>query len=130
MCTLNVVFALACQLSEFIPPENREGSAKVYFKRAQELLHLDLWDVGSAELIQCLLLMGQYLQSTNTPHRCWMVVGHAIRIAEGLGFHLPETSLSISSVHERELARIVWHGCVLMDRCVVTSLALRQLPTS
>jgi Fungal specific transcription factor domain len=119
MCTLNVVFALACQLSEAIKPENREQSAKVYFKRAQELLQLDFWDTGSTELIQCLLLMGQYLQSTNTPHQCWMVVGHAVRMAQGLGFHLPESSFELRSSRERELSRVIWHGCVLMDRYVL-----------
>jgi hypothetical protein len=118
MCTVNVMFALGCQLSESIRPERREASAKVYFKRAQDLLRLNLWDIGSTELIQCLLLMGQYLQSTNTPHQCWMVVGHAVRVAQSLGFHLPESSVGLQSPRERELARRIWHGCILMDRCV------------
>jgi hypothetical protein len=120
MCTLNVVFALACQLSKAITPEKREDSAKVYFKRAQELLQLDFWDTGSIELIQCLLIMGQYLQSTSTPHQCWMVVGHAVRMAQGLGFHLPGSSLGPCSSRQRELSRVIWHGCVLMDRCVIS----------
>lgn len=121
MCTVNVIFALGCQLSESIRAERREASAKVYFKRAQDLLRLDLWDIGSTELIQCLLLMGQYLQSTNTPHQCWMVVGHAVRVAQSLGFHLPESSFGLQSPRERELARRIWHGCILMDRCVFPS---------
>jgi hypothetical protein len=118
MCTMNVIFALGCQLSQSILPEKRETQAKVYFKRAQDLLRLDLWDIGSTELIQCLLLMGQYLQSTNTPHQCWMVVGHAVRVAQSLGFHLPESSFGLQSPVERELARRIWHGCIMMDRCV------------
>jgi len=118
ICTMNVIFALGCQLSQSIQPERREAQAKVYFKRAQDLLRLDLWDIGSTELIQCLLLMGQYLQSTNTPHQCWMVVGHAIRVAQSLGFHLPESSFRLQSPVERELARRIWHGCIMMDRCV------------
>ena len=118
MCTLNVVLALACQLSESIRPEKREDSAKAYFKRAQELLQLDFWDTGSTELIQCLLLMGQYLQSTSTPHQCWMVVGHAVRMAQGLGLHLPECSSELLSIREKEFSRVIWHGCVLMDRFV------------
>jgi hypothetical protein len=71
MCTLNVLFALSCQLSDSMNPEDRDESARSYFKRAQALLQLDLWDIGSPELIQCLLLMGQYLQSTSSPHQCW-----------------------------------------------------------
>jgi hypothetical protein len=126
MCTLNVVFALACQLSESVTPEKREDSAKVYFKRAQELLQLDFWDTGSTELIQCLLLMGQYLQSTSTPHQCWMVVGHAVRMAQGLGFHLPESSFELHSSREREFSRVIWHGCVLMDRLVILQISFNE----
>ncbi len=126
MCTMNVIFALGCQLSQSIRPERREAQAKVYFKRAQDLLRLDLWDIGSTELIQCLLLMGQYLQSTNNPHQCWMVVGHAVRVAQSLGFHLPESSFRLHSPLERELARRIWHGCIMMDRYV--NLAFSRHP--
>lgn len=116
MCTLNVVFALASQFSESLAPRERETSARKYFDRAQDLLNLDLWDLGSVQLVQCLLLMGQYLQSTNSPHQAWMVTGLTVRIAEGLGLHLPETSVRIDDVHQRELVRRLWHGCVVMDR--------------
>jgi Fungal specific transcription factor domain len=116
MCTLNVVFALASQFSESFAPKEREISARKYFDRAQDLLKLDLWDIGSVQLVQCLLLMGQYLQSTNSPHQAWMVTGLTVRIAEGLGLHLPETSVRIDDVHQRELVRRLWHGCVVMDR--------------
>lgn len=116
LCTLNVVFALASQFSESLAPRERESSARKYFDRAQDLLNLDLWDIGSVQLVQCLLLMGQYLQSTNSPHQAWMVTGLTVRIAEGLGLHLPETSVRIDDVHQRELVRRLWHGCVVMDR--------------
>ncbi|KAF7513314.1 hypothetical protein GJ744_009735 [Endocarpon pusillum] len=116
MCTLNVVFALASQFSDSLAPKERETSARRYFDRAQDLLNLDLWDIGSVQLVQCLLLMGQYLQSTNSPHQAWMVTGLTVRIAEGLGLHLPETSVRIDDVHLRELVRRLWHGCVVMDR--------------
>ncbi len=116
MCTLNVVFALASQFSDSLAPKERECSARKYFDRAQDLLNLDLWDIGSVQLVQCLLLMGQYLQSTNSPHQAWMVTGLTVRIAEGLGLHLPETSVRIDDVHQRELVRRLWHGCVVMDR--------------
>lgn len=116
MCTFNVIFALSCQLSEVIKPEEREASADVFFSRAKELLQFSLWHSGSAELIQCLLLMGQYLQSTNSAHQCWIVVGLAIRNAQSLGLHLPQTIYSFQSFQEQQLARKIWYGCVLMDR--------------
>ncbi|KAK2017534.1 hypothetical protein LZ32DRAFT_635179 [Colletotrichum eremochloae] len=86
---LNLIFALSTQLIESMTPEQRDSSSQVYFKRAQDLLQFSLWDTGSIELIQ---------------------------IAQGLGLHLPETSLELSSESERNLVKRIWHGCLLMDR--------------
>ncbi|KAK1585402.1 fungal-specific transcription factor [Colletotrichum navitas] len=116
--TLNLVFALSTQLIESMTPEQRDSSSQAYFKRAQDLLQFSLWDTGSIELIQCLLIMSQYLQSTNNPHQTWMVVGSVVRIAQGLGLHLPETSSELSSESERNLIKRIWHGCLLMDRMI------------
>lgn len=118
MCILNVIFALACQLADFIRPEEREASADAFFSRAKDLLHFNLWNTGSAGLIQCLLLMAQYLQSTDSAHQCWIVTGLAIRNAQSLGLHLPGTIARLPSFQEQQLARKIWHGCVLMDRYV------------
>ncbi|KAF7624981.1 hypothetical protein AFLA_001856 [Aspergillus flavus NRRL3357] len=118
MCTFNVIFALACQLADFIPPEEREASADAFFSRAKDLLQFNLWDTGSAALIQCLLLMAQYLQSTDSAHQCWIVTGLAIRNAQSLGLHLPQTIARLPSPQEQQLARKIWHGCVLMDRVI------------
>lgn len=116
MCTFNVIFALACQLADFIPPEEREDSADAFFTRAKDLFQFNIWDIGSAALIQCLLLMAQYLQSTDSAHQCWIVTGLAIRNAQSLGLHLPHTVSRVHGLHEEQLARKLWHGCVLMDR--------------
>lgn len=113
---LNIIFALSTQLIESLPPDQRDSSSQGYFTRAQDLLQLSLWDTGSIELIQCLLIMSQYLQSTNNPHQTWMIVGSAVRIAQGLGLHLPETASELSNEPERDLVKRIWHGCILMDR--------------
>ncbi|KAJ5259608.1 hypothetical protein N7478_012589 [Penicillium angulare] len=118
MCTFNVIFALASQLADFIPPEERESSADIFFSRSKDLFQFNLWDTGSAGLIQCLLLMAQYLQSTDSAHQCWIVTGLAIRNAQSLGLHMPQTVASFRSFHEQQLARKLWHGCVLMDRVI------------
>ena len=112
MCTLNVVFALASRYSENRIAQEREDSAAEFFDRAQDLLKLDLWAAGTVQLVQCLLLMSQYLQSINSFQQCWSVTGLALRIAEGLGLHLPQTSAEVSHRRHRELLRQVWHGCV------------------
>jgi hypothetical protein len=119
MCTLNVVFALASQYSEALLAKERETASAKFFDRAQDLLNLDLWGTGSVQLVQCLLLMAQYLQSINSLHQCWMVGGLATRVAEGLGLHLPETSSNASCIREKEHLRRLWHGCILLDRYVL-----------
>ncbi|RFN44174.1 hypothetical protein FIE12Z_11566 [Fusarium flagelliforme] len=118
MATLNVILALSTQLLECQSLEQREQSSEAFFRRAQELLPMNPWEPGSLELVQCLLVTSQYLQSTYNPHQTWMVIGSAIRMAQGLGLHLPETSASRSDPGERELLRRIWYGCVLMDRMV------------
>lgn len=113
---LNSIFALATELTEGCSSEQRAEASKEYYARAQQSLRFNVWDGGSVQVVQCLLLMGQYLQSTNHPHQTWMVVGAAIRIAQGLGLHLPETSARLVDARDRELIRRIWHGCILMDR--------------
>lgn len=117
-CILNLVFAFGCQFSESITPSRRESSSDVFLKRARELLHFDVLDSGSIELVQALALMGQYLQSTKYPNRCWNVVGLAIRVAQGLGMHMEATSQNRASIIEREMWRRTWHGCIVLDRIV------------
>lgn len=116
LSTMNVIFALGAQVSGIVQPEERREKAQIYFNRAENLRCNSPWDDGSVESVSCLLLMGIYLQSANIPQRCWMVVGHAIRIAQSLGLHLPERNAPIRSRREEEVARRIWHGCILMDR--------------
>ncbi|CZR44333.1 uncharacterized protein FPRO_14094 [Fusarium proliferatum ET1] len=118
VATLNVILALSTQLVESHSLEQREQSSETFFQRAQGLLPMSPWEPGSLELVQCLLVTSQYLQSTYNPHQTWMVIGSAIRMAQGLGLHLPETSANRSDPGERELLRRIWYGCVLMDRMV------------
>ncbi|PGH27883.1 hypothetical protein AJ80_00433 [Polytolypa hystricis UAMH7299] len=119
LCALNIIFALSCQLGITTCAEKRHHSASVFFQRAQK--SLDLWQLQpSIESVQVLLLLGQYLQSTNEPFQCWTFVGSAIRMAENLGLHLNEASENVTSTKEREIMRRVWHACVLMDRWPLT----------
>ena len=118
MASLNIVFALSTQLHEGQDAAVRNDTSQDYFQRAQDLVDVTIWDPGSLEVVQYLLITSQYLQSTNSPHQTWMVVGLAVRTAQSLGLHLPETSAAKSSTVEKELYRKLWHGCVLMDRQV------------
>ncbi|RVX72086.1 hypothetical protein B0A52_04684 [Exophiala mesophila] len=116
---LNVIFALSCLLDDSLAAEDREDAARTFYLRARELI--DLVENGSIRSVQSFLLLGQYFQSTNASHPCWVFVGTAIRTAQSLGLHLAETSESAPNASARELLRRVWYGCVLMDRVVATT---------
>ncbi len=62
--------------------------SRVFYARAKSLLSFDMLGRGSIGLVQALLLMGQYLQSTESSGLCWNVVGLAIRVAQRIGLHL------------------------------------------
>lgn len=110
-CLFNLVLALGCQFSILF--ESSIQSGDTFFNRAKRLLGFSIFDVGTLKMVQALLLMGTYLQSTNRPNRCWNVLGMGIRVAQGLGLHIEPNG---ENIIERETRRRVWWGCVLMDR--------------
>ncbi|KAK3897730.1 fungal-specific transcription factor domain-containing protein [Staphylotrichum tortipilum] len=90
----------------------------------QQVDLLDIIDeeVG-IELVQLLLLMGFYLQSTEKFSKCWNITGLAIRMAQNMGLQLSPADarrrslLTVSPTQlESEMRVRVWYGCVLLDR--------------
>ena len=119
LSTLNVVFALATQLREGLPADERNMAGNTYFRRAQAMLRVEaaLWEPGSIEVVQCLLLMARYLQCSSHLHQTWMTVGIAVRIAQSIGLDRPNSPptdcLGRVPRHFREQ---LWQCCVYVDR--------------
>ncbi|EON65107.1 hypothetical protein W97_04343 [Coniosporium apollinis CBS 100218] len=130
LCLLNLIFALSCTIVDSVNAEKRSASADIFFGRARDLLSFDLLRHPSLLTVQCFLVLGQYLQSTNDPQQCWIQVGLAIRVAQSLGLHLPTTSSQAETGQHRELLRLVWHGCVLMDRALSMTFGRPAMITS
>ena len=121
--TVNAVFALA---SLFGPRPMAQNSARagVFFNMTQQIDLLDIIDeeVG-IELVQLLLLMGYYLQSTERFSKCWNITGLAIRMAQNMGLQLSPSDArrkgllaACPTQLESEMRIRVWYGCVLLDR--------------
>ncbi|EAW19369.1 transcription factor domain-containing protein [Aspergillus fischeri NRRL 181] len=123
LCTLNLVLALSTQLQESTPSEQRNSASKSFFLRAWHLLRPEviLWQAGSLEIVQCLLLMTRYLQCTPNLQQTWMALGSAVRIALSIGLDRSEKNMSGLN-RENQLARDVWQQCVFMDRSLSWSL--------
>lgn len=112
---LNVVFALAVQRQEVTPEQHRNEEASRYFQRAWALLRPEtvVWEPGSLELVQCLMLMNRYLHCTNNQHMTWMTAGLAMRIAQNMCSNFPVSS---ATLEDRHLWQKVWASCVGLDR--------------
>lgn len=118
LCIFNIVIALAVQRQESIPLEKRDAEASHYFQRAWALLRPEviLWKPGSIELVQSLMLMNRYLHCTNNQQKTWMTAGLAVRIAQGMCCHLPESLSAKDSSSDAKLKHRVWVSCVALDR--------------
>ncbi|KAL2835340.1 fungal-specific transcription factor domain-containing protein [Aspergillus pseudoustus] len=114
---LNMVFALATQLQESVPIEQRDRASMTFFLRAWRMLRPEaiLWQDGSLELVQCLLLMARYLQCTRNVHQTWMALGSALRIAQALGLH-NSLSSDAEGDDDAQLRRQIWLHCLFMER--------------
>lgn len=121
---IHLVFALAMQRQEFITLDKRNTEANTYFRRAWSLFPAEsiLWEPGSLEQIQCLMLMNRYLHCTNNQPKSWMTAGLAIRIAQNMCCHSPETSSTDGPRNNAHLKRKVWASCVALDRYVISRL--------
>jgi hypothetical protein len=122
-CALNIIFALGCQFSK-LPLNDRQSLTTSFFLRAKRHIGLDLVDIHSIGVVQTLLIVALFLQSTPYPHRCWNSTGMACRLALGLGLH--ETNLEDSKDSlEQEIHRRTWHGCVIMDMYLLPHFSRR-----
>lgn len=115
MSIINICFAIGCHYSNLLSPKDRMGASDDFYGRAKRL-YQKTGDIPSYERVTCLLLFAIYLQSTKHVFQCWMTVGKAIRMAQSLGIHLPESTIYLESVRDREYKRRIWHCCVWLDR--------------
>lgn len=113
-CALNAMFAVACHFSDWIDSDNRDATALSFLCRSQSLMTLDFLESESLGVVQALLIVTLFLQSTPYAGRCWSSVGIACRLAQGAGLHT-ESSGTRGSPVETEIRRRVWHGCVVLD---------------
>ena len=116
---VNMVFAFG---TDYAQSSSRQVNDRTrYFKRAR---HIVIWGVlqsGTIELVQALLLIGQYLHGSLELNDCWTIVGLAIRTSQGLGLHLDETAFTTNLV-EQEIRKRTWWGCFVLDRVLSTKV--------
>ena len=112
-CALNAIFALGCQFSDW-SGLNAESTALTFFLRSKSLLGIEFLESNTTGVVQALLIITLYLQSTPFPGRCWKSIGIACRLAQGMGLHI-ETRSTVRSSLETDMRRRIWQGCVVLD---------------
>lgn len=124
-CALNAIFALGSHFSD-LTGHDRDSTAFTFFLRSKTYIGLDFLESETLSVVQALLIVTLFLQSTPFAGRCWNSVGIACRLAQGLGLHT-EASGSRKTPVEREIRRRVWHGCVVLDMYVLNVLPRARL---
>ncbi|PLB51374.1 putative fungal-specific transcription factor [Aspergillus steynii IBT 23096] len=128
---VNVVFALAVQRQELMPLQTRNQEGNRFFQRAWTLLRPEsiIWNPGSLEIIQCLMLLNRYLHCTNSPDKTWMTAGLACRMSQNMCSRPQATLSSEDSSKDRKIRERVLAGCIALDRCVSWSLGRTAAPS-
>ena len=113
---LNLVFAHGCEFCDSVRKRESVSMASRFVNNARRIVFAHVFTEGSLELVQALLLMCHYLQSTLELNECWSLVGLMIRTSISLGLHFnPPSSESLTSV-QWEMRKRIWWGCYIIDR--------------
>ncbi|KAH7304650.1 putative C6 transcription factor [Rhexocercosporidium sp. MPI-PUGE-AT-0058] len=114
---LNMIMAMAtCTIIEScVSAEKRAKGSDIYYQRATGLCEKQIMRGTSLEIVQYLLLTGQYLQGTQRSVEAWTVHGLAVKGAFQLGLHSSAASSRFSSL-DQEPRKRTWYACVVLDR--------------
>ncbi|KAH8809245.1 fungal-specific transcription factor domain-containing protein [Xylogone sp. PMI_703] len=121
MAQINLIMSLACQFYEEIAVGNESlpkmyEAGKQFYRRARGFMIPTMLTGNSIGMLQNLLLMVQYQQGTLRANQCWLTIGYAVRMAQGLGLHITISEDKSLSVLEVELRKRLWWGCFCLDR--------------
>ncbi|KAL3446130.1 fungal-specific transcription factor domain-containing protein [Aspergillus insuetus] len=114
---LNMILAMATITASpsGAPASTRMADSDVFYQRSLGLCRDEILRGTTLEVVQYLLLMGQYLQGTQKSVQAWTVHGLAVKAALQLGLHSKDASRAFSRL-EKETRLRTWFGCVLLDR--------------
>ncbi|PKY03000.1 hypothetical protein P168DRAFT_311552 [Aspergillus campestris IBT 28561] len=114
---LNMVLAMSTITTSpgVADADARIAESDVFYQRGLGLCGSEILRGTTVEVVQFLLLMGQYLQGTQKSVQAWTIHGLAVKAALQLGLHSRDASRAFSPV-EQETRKRTWYGCVVLDR--------------
>ncbi|KAJ8604175.1 hypothetical protein MRB53_041888 [Persea americana] len=99
--------------------DDRVASSEIFYQRAVRLTARGNCNGTSLEMVQYLLLMVQYLQSTQRTIATYAMHGQAVKSAYQIGLQSEEVADRFPPL-EREQRKRTFFACVLIDRHVST----------
>ncbi|KAK5065097.1 hypothetical protein LTR84_000933 [Exophiala bonariae] len=125
LALLNIIFALARVHARQSTVASKDhpsvelgpiAESQVYYQRASALFNENMiGNTGtSIEVVQFLLLIGSYLQSTQKSTQTWKMHGLAVRAAFQLGLHSRDLGRLFSPT-EQEVRKRSWFGCIINE---------------
>jgi Fungal specific transcription factor domain/Fungal Zn(2)-Cys(6) binuclear cluster domain len=125
----NMVLALATSVPHRsdITVDQRTERANHFYQRALSLCKEQMMRGTNLEIVQFLLLVGQYLQGTRQSLETWTVHGLAVKAALQLGLHSDDEAIKRFPPLEREIRKRTWYGCILLDKTL--SMTFGRPPT-
>ena len=119
---LNIVLALAKSTSHGSDIDDRQriAESEVFYMRSIAVCEKQIMRGSDLQVVQCLLVMCQYLQGTQRSVQTWNMHGLAVKAAYQLGLHSSDASSKLGP-YQKEFRKRVWYGCILLDRILSMS---------
>lgn len=129
VCTLGLQFMDASEISKHFTLEEAHTLPDTWYHSARSALWAaDFLDNHTMESLQCILLLGVFLNNRDRADAAWALLGAAIKMAQGLGLSrlgaeqqsvdgkpLPMWIGRWESLIQREVGRRIWWNLVFLD---------------
>ncbi|OHF01514.1 hypothetical protein CORC01_03270, partial [Colletotrichum orchidophilum] len=94
----------------------------VYFQRALALAASTASSDRSINQVSLLLTQCFYYLAVSRTDSCWMTLGQAVRIAQGIGLHVEKDKNNPRHTVETETRRRIWYSIYVLDRLLSLQL--------
>lgn len=94
----------------------------LYYRRVRNSIKkINLMECGSYQLLEALIILGNYVQKRNKPNTCWNYHGLAVRMAVSFGLHKEINALDNLDTQDSKVCEILerrrrlWWGLFFFD---------------
>ncbi|WVQ80090.1 hypothetical protein IAT38_002191 [Cryptococcus sp. DSM 104549] len=129
VCTLGLQFMEKAEITKHFTLEEANTLPDTWFNAARSALWAaDFMDTHTLEALQCILLLGVFLNNRDRADSAWALLGAGIKMAQGLGLSrlgaeqqaidgkpLPMWTGRWESLIQREVGRRIWWNLVFLD---------------